>query len=63
MASHNGKAVVSHATRTTLNALADQAGESRIWAGIHFRTDVLTGLALGRKVATKVIEGAKADGS
>ncbi len=48
---------------STLNALADQSGESRIWGGIHFRTDIVTGLALGRKVAQKVIEYAKSDGS
>lgn len=47
----------------TLHALADQAGESRIWAGIHFRSDVTAGLALGRAVAQKVIERAKGDGS
>ena len=46
-----------------LNAMADQAAESRIWAGIHFRTDVVTGLALGRRVAQKVIERAQSDGA
>jgi hypothetical protein len=45
----------------TLNALADEAGQSRIWAGIHFRTDVKVGLALGRSVAQKVIERAQSD--
>jgi membrane-associated phospholipid phosphatase len=34
---------------------ADQAGESRIAAGIHFRSDVVAGLALGRAVADLVI--------
>ncbi len=47
----------------TLNGMADQAAESRIWAGIHFRTDVVTGLTLGRNVAQKVIEYAESDGS
>jgi membrane-associated phospholipid phosphatase len=47
----------------SLNALADEAGESRIWAGIHFRSDVTTGLALGRAVAAKVIERARSDGA
>lgn len=46
-----------------LNALADEAGESRIWAGIHFRSDVTTGLALGRAVAAKVTGRARGDGS
>jgi hypothetical protein len=47
----------------TFNALADVAGQSRLWAGIHFRSDVTAGLALGRAVAQKVIERAKSDGS
>lgn len=46
-----------------LKAMGAQAGESRIWAGIHFRTDVVVGTALGQKVSQKVIERAKADGS
>jgi membrane-associated phospholipid phosphatase len=45
----------------TLNALADEAGQSRIWAGIHFPRDVRVGLALGRAVAQKVIERAGDD--
>ncbi len=47
----------------TINALADQAAESRIWAGIHYRSDVVAGLALGRAVAQKVIEWASRDGA
>lgn len=46
-----------------LNAIADAAGESRIWAGIHFRNDVKAGLKLGRDVAQKVIEYAQKDGA
>jgi membrane-associated phospholipid phosphatase len=45
----------------TLNALADEAGQSRIWAGIHFPTDVRAGLALGRGVAQKVIDQVQSD--
>jgi membrane-associated phospholipid phosphatase len=44
-----------------LNALADEAGQSRIWAGIHFPTDVRVGLALGRTVAQKVIDRVQTD--
>jgi hypothetical protein len=33
------------------------------WAGIHFRSDIDTGLALGRAVAKLVIERAEKDGS
>jgi len=46
-----------------LNALGQEAGESRLWAGIHFRSDIDAGLALGRAVAKLVIEQAKSDGS
>jgi membrane-associated phospholipid phosphatase len=44
-------------------ALAQQAGESRVWAGIHFRSDVAAGSTLGRAVAQKVIARAQTDGS
>jgi membrane-associated phospholipid phosphatase len=46
-----------------LTALADQAAESRIWAGIHLRSDVRAGQTLGRAVANKVVERAKRDGA
>lgn len=39
-----------------INGLAAEAGESRIWAGIHYRQDIAVGLALGQAVAQKVIE-------
>ena len=38
-----------------LGGQADEAGESRLWAGIHFRSDITAGLALGRAVADQVI--------
>jgi len=34
-----------------------------VWAGIHFPSDVVTGLALGRAVAKLVIERAQKDGA
>ena len=43
--------------------LAAQAAESRLWAGVSFRSDVEAGLDLGRDVAAIVIERAEADGS
>lgn len=46
-----------------LTALGDQAGESRIWAGIHYRSDVVAGYELARKVVGAVIERARVDGS
>jgi PAP2 superfamily len=51
----------SEATRFA--ALGQQAGESRIWAGIHYRSDVVAGFELARKVAEAVIERARVDGS
>ena len=44
------------------DGLAKQFGESRLWAGIHFRSDIDAGYAIGRAVGQKVIERAKADG-
>jgi membrane-associated phospholipid phosphatase len=46
-----------------LAALGEEAVESRIWAGIHYRSDVVAGVALGRAVANKVIDWARQDGS
>jgi len=46
-----------------LAALAEEAAESRVWAGIHYRSDIVAGAALGRAVADKVIARAKQDGS
>ena len=43
--------------------LAERAAESRIWAGIHYRSDVVAGRALALGVANKVIERAKQDGA
>lgn len=44
-----------------LDALADEAGESRLWAGIHFRSDIDAGLTLGRAVAQKVMARVQED--
>jgi len=46
-----------------LAALAEEARESRLWAGIHYRSDNDAGAALGRAVAEKVIARARQDGS
>lgn len=47
----------------TLNAMGTEAGQSRVWAGIHFRSDIETGLALGRAVTQLVIERVRNDGA
>jgi hypothetical protein len=44
-------------------ALGQQAGESRIWAGIHYRSDVAAGFELARKIAEAAMERARLDGS
>jgi len=36
--------------------LADNAGMARLWAGIHYRSDHLQGVRLGRSVARLIIE-------
>ena len=42
---------------------AKQAGESRLWAAVQYPSDVEAGLELGRAVAARVIEWARADGA
>jgi len=42
---------------------ADTNALSRLWAGIHYRTDIVAGLKLGREVAAAVIADAAQDGS
>ncbi len=44
-------------------AKAEEEGRSRVLAGVQYPSDVAAGLALGKAVAEKVIESAKADGS
>ncbi len=46
----------------TFDDLAKQAADSRVQAGVNFRSDVDAGLALGRAVGEKVIARLKADG-
>jgi membrane-associated phospholipid phosphatase len=45
------------------DAQLNEAGFSRLWAGIHFRADIEVGFALGRAVAEKAIQRARDDGS
>jgi len=42
---------------------AQELGESRLWAGIHFRSDVEAGWEIGRGVGAAFIERAKHDGA
>jgi membrane-associated phospholipid phosphatase len=70
----SGHSSVVGATSATLGHLFPHAAEclrlnaeemaaSRMWAGIHFRSDNEVGLALGRAVAQAVIDRAATDGS
>ena len=47
----------------TFAALGEQAAESRIWAGIHYRSDIDAGRQLAIGVASKVITRARQDGA
>ncbi|MCW8087341.1 phosphatase PAP2 family protein [Sabulicella glaciei] len=47
----------------TMASLAREAGASRIWAGIHYPSDVTAADALGRSVAERAIQRAVGDGS
>jgi hypothetical protein len=44
-------------------ALGEQAAESRIWAGIHYRSDIDAGRQLALAVSGKVIARAEHDGA
>ena len=46
-----------------LNAMAEEAAASRLWAGIHVRADNEAGLELGRAIARLAVERAKGDGA
>lgn len=48
------------AEAAAITALAEEAGMSRLWGGIHYRSDIETGLALGWSVADLVVEHAEA---
>jgi membrane-associated phospholipid phosphatase len=46
-----------------VRAVGKEAGDSRIWAGIHYQMDNLAGVQLGRSVAQVFISRAQSDGS
>jgi membrane-associated phospholipid phosphatase len=43
--------------------LGEEIGSSRMWAGIHYRSDIEAGFALAKNVLAKVVEHAENDGS
>ena len=46
-----------------IRALGKEAGDSRIWAGIHYQMDNVAGVTLGKSVAQLFIDWAESDGS
>lgn len=46
-----------------LMTLARESGESRVWAGIHYPSDVAAGQQLAERVAGRAIERAREDGA
>ena len=46
-----------------IRAVGKEAGDSRIWAGIHYQIDNVAGVQLGRSVAQVFIARAQSDGS
>jgi hypothetical protein len=51
------------ASASTFDAMADEAGISRLYGGIHYRSDIENGKAHGRRIGTHVVELAKRDGA
>ncbi len=51
------------ADAANLIGMAKEASESRIWSGLHFRTDVNAGIEMGDKVGNAIIAYAEKDGS
>ncbi|MBV9601659.1 MAG: vanadium-dependent haloperoxidase [Chloroflexi bacterium] len=49
--------------QAALTSAAEQAGQSRLLAGVEYPSDVAAGLALGRSVAARTIDWANSDGS
>jgi hypothetical protein len=49
--------------KAALTSAAEQAGQSRLLAGVEFPSDVSASLAFGRSVAAQVIDWGNSDGS
>ena len=43
--------------------IGEEFGATRLWAGIHFQSDIDAGYAIGRGVAKKAVARARADGA
>jgi membrane-associated phospholipid phosphatase len=47
----------------TFNKYADEASMSRLYGGIHYRTDCETGLVVGKAIGQKAVDRALSDGA
>ncbi|MGH9627591.1 MAG: vanadium-dependent haloperoxidase [Bryobacteraceae bacterium] len=59
------EAVLSHffpSEAAMFRDLAEEAGRSRLYAGVHYPSDVIAGLQLGRAIGQKVVAYAATDG-
>ena len=45
------------------NAMAGEASLSRMYGGIHYRSDCEVGLVVGKKIGTYAIQRARTDGA
>jgi hypothetical protein len=43
--------------------IGEEFGATRLWAGIHFQSDIDAGYAIGRGVAKKTVVRARSDGA
>jgi len=44
-------------------SMADEASKSRLYGAIHYRSDIETGMNMGKMVGTKAVNRAKTDGA
>ena len=51
------------ASSTEFTQMADEAGISRLYGGIHYRSDILEGKAHGARVGAFTVRRAQADGA
>jgi membrane-associated phospholipid phosphatase len=56
-------AYLAPAEAASFHAMAEEAGRSRLYAGVEYPSDYHAGMALGRRVAEQVIAKARMDGS
>ena len=58
-----GQTAVVHDERKTFDAIANEAGLSRLWAGASYRSDVEVGVRMGQSIAYLAVSRGETDGS